>query len=81
MTDEVEPPSRYREAIRPMATYTIKPDHFYLVEGKDLIRLNILCRTLGERIRQQDPSLSQEDLNDAIVIICKALPVRPLEAF
>lgn len=60
---------------------TVKPDHYYLIEGKDLIRLNILCRALKVRIMDQNGMMTKSELFEQVDAICKSLPVEPMEAF
>lgn len=57
-----------------------RPDHYYLVEGVNLIRLRLLCHRLMTRINDDKP-MSRDELLVELHEICNLIPSNPPEAF
>lgn len=62
-------------------TAKVLPDHFYLVEGRSLIALNLLSQALRIRVIEDRESLTRAELIQGLDNIIGALPVAPVEAF
>jgi len=59
----------------------LKPDSYYLIRGKDLMRQRVLCSALVTRIDANDDSLTRAEMVICIETICAVIPEEPVEAF
>jgi hypothetical protein len=57
----------------------IDPERYYLIEGRYLIVLNLVCNRLLMRIAEDDPSLSKTELLEKVQELSCLMPRFPPE--